>query len=403
MIVISQASRPYIAASVPVLREHGLAITSVFYQRLFAENPGLKNLFNMGNQAQGVQQQSLAAAVFAYAANIDKPEVLKPVINRIVHKHASLGIKTEHYPIVGRHLLSAIKEVLGEAATEPLLNAWSEAYSMLADLLISEERKLYSNHSMRPGELIEVRVSRISQESVLIKAFELAAVDGKPLPAFNPGQYISVAVDFPDGSRQLRQYSLSDTPVKPHYRISVKREVEQADRPSGQVSNWLHENINVNDRIWVSPPYGDFVPGIDGDDPIILISAGVGITPMISTLNHLSHTQPKRPVIFAHAARDRSHHSHKDDIEAALGNMPFLRVATFYESIHESDDLNEDVFKGELQLSTIPGWDHESAEIYLCGPLGFMKKQWKELLGAGIAKQRIHREVFGPDLLDNLL
>jgi nitric oxide dioxygenase len=134
-----------------------------------------------------------------------------------------------------------------------------------------------------------------------------------------------------------------------------------------------------------------------------MISAGVGITPMISTLNHLSHTRPKRPVIFLHAARNRLHHSHMSDIDAALCNMPFLRVVTFYESTHESDNLNENTIEGELQLSKVQGWNHKSARIYLCGPLGFMKKQWKALIDAGIPKQRIHREVFGPDLLDNLI
>ena len=106
--MLSASSKPYIDASVPVLLQHGITITTAFYHNLFLEYPELKNLFNMGNQAQGIQQQSLAAAVFAYAANISNPEILTPVISRIVHKHVSLGVLPEHYPIVGRHLLGAI-------------------------------------------------------------------------------------------------------------------------------------------------------------------------------------------------------------------------------------------------------------------------------------------------------
>ena len=94
--MLSPSAKPYIEASVPVLREHGLAITQAFYRNMLGEHPDLKNLFNMGNQAQGTQQQSLAAAVFAYAANIDNPAALGPVVTRNVHKHASLGIKPEH-------------------------------------------------------------------------------------------------------------------------------------------------------------------------------------------------------------------------------------------------------------------------------------------------------------------
>lgn len=401
--MLSQAARPYINASIPVLREHGLAITSTFYRNLFGAHPELKNIFNMGNQAQGTQQQSLAAAVFAYAANIDKAEALVPVLNRIVHKHASLGIRVEHYPIIGRHLLGAIKETLGDSATAPLLDAWAEAYSLLADTLIAKEKELYSAAGITAGELSEMQVMQIRQESEHVRSFVLNPTDGKPLPAFLPGQYISVALNFPDGTRQLRQYSLSDAPVKPYLRISVKRETQRNGSPSGQVSNWLHDNIKVNDQIKVSQPFGDFNPDLTACDPIVLISAGVGITPMISTLNQLALTRPVHPVIFAHAAYRKSHHAHITDIEAAMDSMPNLKVITFYESPLPYDRLDENTLKGEMQLSDLPKWDLHKANVYLCGPVGFMKKQRKALIDAGVPKKRLHREVFGPDLLDNLI
>ena len=401
--MLSQAAKPYIDASVPVLREHGLAITTTFYRNLFDAHPELKNLFNMGNQAQGTQQQSLAAAVFAYAANIDKADALAPVVSRIVHKHASLGIKAEHYPIVGHHLLGAIKETLGDAATAPLLAAWAEAYSLLADALIAEEKNLYSDAGVIAGELRQLQITQIRQESVDVRSFVLSAIDSKPLPTFHPGQYISVSVNFPDGSRQIRQYSLSDAPDKPYLRISVKREVEKDKSPSGQVSNWLHDNVKVNDKIQVSSPFGDFRPNIAADAPLVLVSAGVGITPMISTLNQLALTRPEHQVIFAHAARSRSHHSHTTDLEEAIDRMPNLKVITFYESPHPSDKLGENTTKGEMQLLNLISGPLKTSNVYLCGPLGFMKKQWKHLVEAGVPSDQLYREVFGPDLLDNLL
>src|SRR5690606_5966416 len=111
--MLSEKSRPYIDASVPVLKEHGLTITKRFYQTMFDEHPTLTNLFNMGNQANGSQQQSLASAVFAYAANHRNSDALAPVLNRIAHKHASVGLTSAHYPIVGKHLLAAISSTLG--------------------------------------------------------------------------------------------------------------------------------------------------------------------------------------------------------------------------------------------------------------------------------------------------
>jgi nitric oxide dioxygenase len=400
--MLSQASRPYIAASVPVLREHGVAITTVFYRNMFNEHPELKNLFNMGNQAQGTQQQSLAAAVFAYAANIDNPSVLQPVISRIVHKHVSLGIKPEQYSIVGAHLLGAIKEVLGDAATPELIDAWAEAYWLLADVLIAEEKALYEKANVAAGELREMQVIRVSQESELVKSFTLIPADGNPLLDFEPGQYISVAVDFPDGRRQLRQYSLSEAPGLPYYRISVKREPGGEERPLGQVSNWLHENIRVKDKLLVSAPFGDFNPDIVSDTPLVLLSAGVGITPMISVLNHLSQTQPKRQVIFAHATHSASRHSHVADIEAAKAAMPNLQTITFYEDQPLTDAANRNVRGGRMQIEQLPAWNREQTKVYLCGPVAFMRKQWQELLAAGVPEHLLHREVFGPDLLDKV-
>src|SRR5690606_31477195 len=181
--MLSAASRPYIDASVPVLREHGLTITKTFYKALFAAHPELNNIFNAGNQANGSQQQSLASAVFAYAANIDNAAALAPVISRIVHKHVSLGIKAEHYPIVGKHLLEAIKEVLGDAATPELIAAWAEAYGLLANALIEEEARLYKQAGIEPGQLFDMRVTEIREESEQVKSFTLVPTDGSAAPA----------------------------------------------------------------------------------------------------------------------------------------------------------------------------------------------------------------------------
>lgn len=387
--MISALSRPYIEASVPVLKAHGVAITTVFYRNLFAEFPELTNLFNMGNQANGAQQQSLAAAVFAYAANIDHPAALGPVVSRIVHKHVSLGIKPEHYPIVGRHLLGAIQEILGEAATPALLAAWAEAYGSLADLFIETEKQLYAQAGIEAGATRPMTVVSVKQESAEVASITLRPADGLPLPAFKPGQYVSVAVTFGDGSRQLRQYSLSDAPDGGQLRISVKREHAGEETPAGRVSNWLHDHVAAGGMLQVSHPFGDFTPDTESSKPIVLLSAGVGITPMIATLNQIARSNPQREVIFGHAARSAGHHAHQDDLAAARAVMPNLRTATFYEDQH-----------GHMDLERLPQWQRDAANVYLCGPTGFMRAQWHQLLQAGVPVQRLHREVFGPDLLE---
>lgn len=403
--MVSPSARPYIDASVPVLREHGLAITRTFYRNMFAEHPELTNLFNMGNQASGAQQQSLAAAVFAYAANIGNAQALGPVVNRIVHKHASVGIRADHYPIVGRHLLGAIQETLGEAATAPLLAAWDEAYTELANALIEAERNLYASAGVAPGELRDMRVLDIRTESEEVSSFTLGPVDGKPAPRFQPGQYVSVCVTFGDGRRQLRQYSLSDAPKDDRIRISVKRERAVAETPAGEVSNWLHENVRQGDILQITHPFGDFTPDTESDAPIVLLSAGVGITPMISVLNRIADVNPGRHVIFGHAARGSAHHAHREDVAAARARMPNLQVTTFYENISGDPEKapDADVHAGLMDMSRLPRWPRSETNVYLCGPIGFMKAQWTALIEAGVPAYRLHREVFGPELLDHLI
>lgn len=396
--MISSTSRPYIDASVAVLREHGTAITTVFYRNLFAELPALTNMFNMGNQANGAQQQSLASAVFAYAANIGNPGALGPVVNRIVHKHVSVGVRAEHYPIVGRHLLGAIAEVLGAAATPELLAAWAEAYGSLAKLFIEAERKLYAEASIEPGQMRSMRVSEVKRECEGVVSIRMVPADGRPAPAFKPGQYVTVAVTFADGRRQLRQYSLSDAPRADSLRISVKRE-EHGDTPAGQVSNWIHDNVAAGAELLVSPPFGDFTPDSESNEPVVFLSAGIGITPMIAALNRIAQHNRQRYVIFAHAARDLRHQAHRDDIAAARAAMPNLQVVTF----HEDADGAQPAIPGRMDLSKMPAWPRLETDVYMCGPLAFMQAQWKALLAVGVPVERMHREVFGPEALDHLL
>jgi nitric oxide dioxygenase len=397
--MISEASRPYIDASVPVLRQHGLTITKLFYENMFAAHPELTRIFNMGNQASGAQQQSLASAVFAYAANIGNPGALGPVVQRIVHKHVSVGIRAEHYPIVGHHLLGAISATLGDAATPALLDAWKEAYTSLATLLIKAEAEMYSTAGIEPGETRPMEVTEVVRESANVLSIRMVPFDDTPLPGFKPGQYVSVAVDFADGRRQLRQYSLSDKPGIGSFRISVKREDAADGAPAGEISNWLHANVAVGTILQVTHPFGEFTPDTESDQPLVLLSAGVGVTPMVSALRRVAEVNPQRRVIFAHAARDAFHHALRGEVDALAAVMPNLSVVSFYENKGDAQDAIE----GRMDVARLPAWPVEKAEVYLCGPHKFMQAQWLSLLYRGVPAAKLHREVFGPELLDHLL
>jgi nitric oxide dioxygenase len=396
--MLSNTTRPYIQASVPVLQSYGLAITTTFYSNMFQAHPELKNLFNMGNQANGSQQQSLAAAVFAYAANIDNASALQPVIDRIVHKHAAVGIKPAHYPIVGRHLLGAIAEVLGEAATPPLIAAWDEAYWLLAGEFIAAEARLYQSTGYAADQWIDARITEVTPAADGILSIVLAAED-QALPAFKAGQYISVAVTLADGARQIRQYSLSDAEQKDTYRISVKREAGDTQAPQGTVSNWLHQYAKVGGQLLISHPYGEFTPDLQASTPLVLISAGVGVTPMLSMLKTLQQAQAKRDVWFLHAARTMQHVPHLDELMASAEQLPSLNLALYIED-KPGFATERLVREGRMRVNEWPFNAALNAQYYLCGPLPFMVEQWQALLAMGVPPQHIHREVFGPESLN---
>jgi nitric oxide dioxygenase len=397
--MLSDSSRPYIEASVPVLREHGLTIARTFYAQLFAAHPELKNLFNLGNQTSGAQQNALAGALLAYAANIDRAEELKPVVARIAHKHASVGIQPAHYPIVARHLLAAIKHVLGDAATPELLAAWDEAYWLLAGELIAAEARLYERAAGEAGAFRSLRVTRVERESDAVVSYYLTDDAGGSPGHFEPGQYVSVSVAPEEGLRQLRQYSLSDAPSRPHWRITVKAEQGTNAAQRGRVSNYLHAHLREGDRLSVSQPFGNFTPlaAADSTTPIALVSAGVGITPLVATLNALAESGTRRSVLFAHAARAPRAQLFGRELAAASARLPALRSQLFYES-----DAPRAAQAGRMRWDTAALGEFKDADFYLCGPLAFMQEQWRALIGVGVSPLRIEREVFGPELFDRL-
>jgi nitric oxide dioxygenase len=148
---------------------------------MFAHNPEVAPLFNPAHQRAGSQQKALAAAICAYAANIENLEVLGGAVELIAQKHASLRILPEHYPIVGENLLASIREVLGPAATEEVITAWAEAYGFLAEILIGREKQIYSTHERTRNGWVAFkpfRVVRTVPESEVITSFYLQPADG---------------------------------------------------------------------------------------------------------------------------------------------------------------------------------------------------------------------------------
>ncbi|WP_079510171.1 NO-inducible flavohemoprotein [Mesobacillus jeotgali] len=398
--MLDQKTIEIIKSTVPVLEVHGEQITTVFYKTMFENHPELLNIFNHANQKQGRQQRALAGTVYAAAKYIDNLEAILPVVNQIAHKHRSLGILPEHYPIVGKHLLIAIKEVLGDAATDEIINAWAEAYGVIADAFISVEAEMYDAAANQKGGWDGFRpfiVAKRVEESEVITSFYLKPVDGKAIASFKPGQYISVKLEI-EGEKftHIRQYSLSDAPRKDYYRISVKKEAGM-ETPDGKVSNYLHNTVEEGEVLQISAPAGDFFLDTEKDTPVVLLSGGVGLTPMVSMLNTVAELQPEKEVTFIHAAQNGKVHALKDEVAATAAKAKVNSVV-FYDQPTEEDRLNNSF---DVEGYITKEWlkenvNLEHSDFYFCGPVPFMKAVNAALKDLGVTEDRIHFEFFGP-------
>ncbi|MFD4135779.1 globin domain-containing protein [Streptomyces goshikiensis] len=393
--MLSEKSTETVRATLPAVGAAVGDIAELFYAKLFAAHPALlRDLFNRGNQNSGTQQQALAGSIAAFATHLvahpgTRPDVM---LNRIAHKHASLGITREQYEVVHLHLFEAIAEVLGEAVTPEVAAAWDEVYWLMAGALVAIEDRLYAERRVLAGDVWrDWRVAARAEETADCATFHLTPADGAPAPDFAPGQYVSVQVELPDGARQIRQYSLSRSPGSAVRAITVKRvHGPAAAGPDGEVSHHLHTRVRAGDTLRVSAPYGDLVLR-DSGAPVLLASAGIGCTPMLSMLEHLADTEHTAPVTVLHADRSPADHALRADHRALTHKLPDASARFWYEADAEPGDS-----RGRLDLTDVPVAPGTLA--YLCGPLPFMRAVRAQLLAKGIRAADVHYEVFGPDL-----
>ena len=388
--MLTPEQRAIVKSTVPLLEIGGEALTTRFYQIMLSEHPEVRPFFNQANQDSGDQPRALANGVLMYAKNIDKLEQLGGLVSQIIHKHVSLQIQPEHYPVVGSCLLRAIREVLGaEIATDAVIAAWAAAYQQLADILIGAEEKIYADTAAAPGGWRGARafkVARKEAESTEITSFYLEPQDGAALPGFSPGQYIGLRLVV-NGNEIRRNYSLSAAPNGQSLRISVKRQ------SGGLASSHLHEAVQVGDVLDVFPPAGDFVLA-EGDRPVVLISGGVGITPTLAMLDAALATQ--RSVHFIHFARNRSAHAFRSAIDARKAKHTQLqRFYVYDEPAQDADAPHATGLLSSAQLGALMPASRD-VDAYFLGPKPFMRRVKKQLRELGVPEAQTRYEFFGP-------
>lgn len=376
--MLQQQTIETIKATVPVLEAHGTTITKTFYRNLFNAHPELLNIFNQTNQQKGRQQTALANTVYAAAVHIENLEAILPVVLKIAHKHRSLGILPEHYPIVGEYLLGAIKEVLGDAATPAIIDAWAQAYGVIADIFISVEEDLYVKAEANDGWRFfkAFTIANKTVQSNLDTTFTLKPVDGNKLPAATAGQYISLRTAIP-GEQYLfnRQYTLTSA-TEDAYEITVKRETVQG--LEGVMSNYLHDAA-IGTELELSAPAGDFV-FTEKDAPVLFISGGIGVTPLYAMLKEVTAGD----VAFVQCTRNENVAAFAEQIQTKVNALNGQHKMLY-------SDIS-----GFLTKEDVAPFIKENIQVYLCGPTPFMEIALQHLRALGVADDNIHFEFFGP-------
>lgn len=388
-----------VQATIPLLESTGSALTEHFYNRLFTHNPELKDQFNMAHQQSGDQATALFNAVFAYAKFLDRPEVLASAIERIAQKHTSFLITKAQYNIVGSHLLASIKELAGDAATDQVISAWAAAYGQLAEIFIAREEEIYATHDAQEGGwrgLREFKIVAKTVESDVITSFLLAPTDDGAVMNYKAGQYLGIHVEPAlSDNKEIRQYSLSDAANGRSYRISVKRETLPV---AGIVSNYLHNEAEVGSHIYVIPPAGDFFLEVQATTPVVLLSGGVGLTPMVSMLNQLVKDNHQGEVNYLHACLDGKHHAFSAHVSALAQQYETVSATTWYQTPAAADRRGDDYHHaGFINLDLVREKILQpDAHYYFCGPVPFMQTINDKLLTLGVKNEQIHYEMFGP-------
>lgn len=239
----------------------------------------------------------------------------------------------------------------------------------------------------------EFRVASVRDEAADVRSFHLEPVDGRALAEFRPGAFVSIRLPRPNPQPALlRSYSLSAPPDPGAFRISVKR------ASASGASAHLHERVGPGDRVELAAPRGDFVLDVDAATPVVLVSAGIGITPLLAMLTALARGGSSRPVWWVHGARSGAELAFAREARTALAQLPGARSVVCFSQPGSADRLGRDYGRlGRADLDAVRDLDApREADYFLCGPGAFMDGLSASLLAWGVAPQRIHAEAFGP-------
>ena len=376
---MSQETIDMIIATAPAVAPKMLDITKHFYGKVLGKIPALKNIFNTSHDTQPV---ALANACIAYATNItDLSPLLVPggPVAAICHRHVALGIHPMQYVVVHENLMEAIGDILGEIVTPEIASAWSNAVLFLAKAMIDTEESLYKMVEGREGGwsgFAEFEVSAINDLTADVKQISFKPPKDSPLAgknfAFTAGQYLSLQIDMEgDGLSAPRHYTATSPIGADYLQCSIKK------LANGKLSNYVHSKLKVGDKVTLSAPVGVFTPPEEAA-PSVLMSAGIGVTPMVN----LSRALGDSVKCVVHVDRSAANHPYK---------AMFAGKDSIFKYTSETGRPTAEALADETIAKA--GKDND---FYICGPEAWMDPLQQALLAKGAKK--VCCTVFGSQL-----
>ena len=384
-------------------------ITKRFYEKMLGENPELGAFFNMSNQRskrqpaafgqamfepQQLQSAVLAGSVVASIEHLQNLEAIKGPALRIVHKHCALGILPHHYKYIHDYLLETTAEVLGDAVTPEVADAWSGAILHIAEFFIEQEKALYEQatameHNWDTHKPAEFLVRDVTHSARNMTSLYFERADGSPPPSYKPGQYITLCENPTDEEYFApRHYTVAaPAPIGNALRICARHLQGEGGVPVGVMSTFVNTEVQVGDRLKFRHPFGVFTADLAAPfEQVAWVTAGAGITTALAMIEPI--VQAGKRVVHWHADKDKASMPHAEDLHKA----PKHASLRYYGG---SQAFSVDKLVAQLADAGINVIDSNTA-VFLCCPPAMILAVRNGLQQKGVAIDNIFYETFGP-------
>jgi nitric oxide dioxygenase len=366
---------------VHIMKDNGKQITTKFYNTMFEEHPELRNFFNQTNQKTGKQPIALAQTVYYFAQNLDNLDAMTPQMSHISSKHRAILVKPEHYPIVGKYLLQAIKEFLGNKATPELMAAWQGLYDLIAATFIKQEKELYAKLGNNESDKGFVAFTVTKKEQIAsgpIFSFKLERQDNGKLFDYFPGQYVTLRIEK-NGILHHGHYPLVE-PFNGHtYTIAAKpgNDLEQ----NSIVSEELIFNRTVGSTVLVSAPAGSFRLASNAKSHLF-ISGGIGVSNMLPLIQELNQQGKAASATLIQCVRTEGHAAYAATLQKILPKDQYIILT-------QEEPISKSHLEGKLNSDT---------HVYLAGSEAFLAMADNALASFNVPKSQLHVRSIEPTL-----